>query len=122
MISSVRQNGKIVKMTEILASIAIAIVVAGGIYTFLELRETFRANRDGPRAPASGLEALIGCKATVHSPFELAQDGHKLSGRVLIDGETWHAELEGHLDDAPGVGAQLEIVGIDPSKLRVSVK
>jgi membrane protein implicated in regulation of membrane protease activity len=45
-----------------------------------------------------------------------------LLGRVLIDGETWNAELDRAVDDAPEVGAELVVVAVDPSKLRVSVK
>ncbi len=109
-------------MSEFFAALAIALVIAGGIYVFLEFREIHRANRDGPRAPVSGPESLIGRKVKVHGVFEQSQDKRKLLGRVLIDGEDWNAELVGRLEDAPEIGVELEILAVDPSKLKVSVK
>ena len=109
-------------MSEFVAALTVAIAIAGGIYLILELRETYRANRDGPRAPVSGPESLIGRKVKVHGTFKPSQDKNKLLGRVLIDGEDWSAELDRPLEDAPEIGAQLEIVAVDPSKLKVHVR
>ena len=109
-------------MSELLAAIAIALVVAGGIYVFLEFREIFRANRDGPRAPVSGPESLIGRKVKVYSVFEPSQDKRRLLGRVVIDGEDWSAELDGRPEDAPKIGVELEVLAVDPSKLELSGK
>ncbi len=109
-------------MSELVVALTVALFIAGGIYLLLEFRETYRANRDGPRAPVSGPESLIGRKVKVLGVFEPSQDKNKLLGRVLIDGEDWSAEMDGRLDDAPEIGAQLEVFAVEPSKLKVHVR
>ena len=108
-------------MSDVFVALAIAVVIAGGIYVFLEFREIHRANRDGPRAPVSGPESLLGRKAKVQSGFEPSQDRSKLLGRVLIDGEDWNAEIDARIEGAPEIGAELEVLAVDSSKLKVSV-
>ncbi len=109
-------------MSELILAITVALVIAGGIYLLLEFREMYRANRDGPRAPVSGPESLIGRKVKVCGAFEPSQVENKLLGWVFIDGEDWNAEMVVRLEDAPKVGAQLEVFAVDPSKLKVSVR
>ncbi len=109
-------------MSELVVVLTVALVIGGGIYLLLELRETYRANRDGPRAPVSGPESLIGRKVKVLGVFEPSQDKNKLLGRVLIDGEDWNAEMAARFEDAPETGAQLEVFTVDPSKLKVHVR
>ena len=109
-------------MSELFAALAIALAIAGGIYVYLEFREIHRANRDGPRAPVSGPESLIGHKVKVLSVFEPSQDSHKLLGRVVIDGEGWNAEMDARVENAPEVGAELVVLAVDASKLKVTVE
>ncbi|MGH8221816.1 MAG: NfeD family protein [Woeseiaceae bacterium] len=109
-------------MSEILTSVIVAILVAVGVYELLEWREIFRASRDMPHKPVSGPEALVGRRAKVNGSFELTKNSRMLLGRVLIDGEMWNAELDRSVDDAPELGAELVVIAIDPSKLKVRVK
>jgi membrane protein implicated in regulation of membrane protease activity len=109
-------------MAEVFKSLVLGIAIAGGIYVILEFREMIRANREAPRTPVSGPESLVGRKAKVQGSFQLAQDGRKLVGRVLVDGETWSAELERLIDDAPEIGTELEIIAVNSAKLMVSAK
>ncbi len=61
-------------------------------------------------------------KVKVLNVFESSQDKRKLLGRVLIDGEDWNVEIDGRIDVAPENGAELEVLTVDPSILKVTVK
>ena len=61
-------------------------------------------------------------KVKVLNVFESSQDKRKLLGRVLIDGEDWNVEIDGRIDVASENGAELEVLTVDPSILKVTVK
>lgn len=109
-------------MSELLATVLWVIAIAGGIYALLEGWEVFQAIRGAPRAAVSGIDLLIGRSASVSGSFEPSLGGQRLFGRVLIDGESWRAELLGQHDNPPKLGEKVEIFAVDASKLTVTVR
>lgn len=44
------------------------------------------------------------------------------SYRRSNDGEDWNTELDGRLEDAPKIRVELDVLSVDPSKLKVRGK
>lgn len=109
-------------MSELFYSIIIAILVGGVLYAILEFREIFAFHRDSPSTTISGMEALIGRKAKVQSEFEAVPGNDCREGRVLIDGESWKAELAVGHTAVPQVGHEIEIISVNSSTLKVIVE
>ena len=106
---------------DLFAAIIFAVVIAGAIYTAIEFREIWNANRDGPVNPVSGVESAKGTSAVVSKAFTKSGTG-ALVGRVEFDGEDWRAEYVGDLSETPSIGQPVKICEIDSGKLTVKVK
>ena len=104
-----------------IAAILIAIAIAVALYTAIEFREVWNANRDAPMKPVSGPDSVQGRIAVVSEAFTRSSTG-ALVGRVEFDGENWRAEYVGNLPKSPEIGQRIEICGIDTGKLTVNVE
>ena len=104
---------------DLTTALLVGIMIAGGIYFVLEIRETFKY--DPPSKPMSGLESAIGKKAFVSQAFSQTGAG-VLIGRVEFDGESWRAEFAGNPASAPNVGQSVRVCDVDTGTLTVTVK
>jgi Membrane protein implicated in regulation of membrane protease activity len=88
------------------------------VFAVLTIASTLLARRYLPRSVLAGggdindnVERLVGRSASAVRPFE------GRSGRVLIDGKEWPAELE--VDAVLEAGARVEVTGISGVRLTV---
>ena len=102
--------------------IILALAIGWGIYSLIVSFEIFSVFRHTPKRSVSGAESLIGCKAKVLVPFERSYHGGKMSGRVFVNGEDWLADLSENCQTVPDRGADVTIVDVDTSTLRLSVR
>ena len=106
---------------DLFTAIVFAVVIAGVVYSAIEFREIWIANRDVPAKPVSGVESAKGTNAVVSKAFTKSGNG-ALVGRVKFHGEDWRAEYVGDLSAPPIIGQPVMICEIDSAKLTVKVK
>ena len=106
---------------DLFTTLIVAVVIAGGVYFAIEIREIWSADRDGPRTPVSGLESAVGTRAVVSKGFTKSGAG-VFVGRVEFDGEDWRAEYIGKLPMPPDIGQPVDICEVDSGTLTVKVE
>jgi membrane-bound serine protease (ClpP class) len=70
------------------------------------------SSRNGP--DPTGLEGLFGRVGTVTVTFRSSDDAQPPIGRVFVNGELWHAKLEGPSAQPPEVGEKVVVQGSAP--------